>query len=191
VTQYIKSLGKKIDGLYRIRFLKQIYLFNLRHYDVQFLMFKKYGKVNLNTFELLDPKFNYWDETDCKEFNRRKELNRFYFEDNCITLLNHLESFDDLEAVVKNQKMGCGTFITVDYLYMWGSYLAYYAYKHCNVKDIARLCSLSSNIIDGKQTWDTFREFSIDTNDDLLFDESLLVMQEFIEEYGKGDKVMV
>lgn len=184
-TQYIKSIGKKIDCLYRIKDFQQCYIRNLRQYDIQFLMFKKYGRVDLNTFLLVDNMFYYFDGPNCIESNK------YMFECRCRDLLSYLESFDDLEAVAKNTKLNCGTSITKDYIYMWGGYLAYYAYKHCNVKDIARLCCSTANVIDDKQLYDMFCKFGIDFCDTLLFDDALLVMQEFIEEYGKENKVMI
>lgn len=189
-TQYIQSLGNKVDYLHRIRRLDGT-IRNLKEYDVLFLMLKKHGEINTNTFTLLDSVFHDLNISDTNKYDE------ILFESRCIDMLNYFEAFDDSkvsnEMLNKSSNAPIAWKFIEDYKYLFGSYLAYYAYENCDAKDVVNFCSCMNSIddIDAQQLWGALRKINIDVENDSLYDDASIIMQEFIEKYGKGNKAMI
>lgn len=126
-----KDIDKdEIDYFFRIKSIKG-HSVSFRQYDIVLLAFVKFGNLDDNTLPLLQKYF----------LNIEKET----FEENCSNLCQNLCKIEEkYKAKIDEDPsmLGCllsEEFITQNYRYVLGTFLAIYAYKYANFDDIVYL----------------------------------------------------
>lgn len=174
-TDYLlkKKINKEeIDYLYRIKNVKAHSTIFFQ-YEIVILAYAKFGNLDENTIVLLKQFF----------LNIKREV----FENECTTLYKNLciieeknkdrikENPDEFGSILSEK------FIAYNYKYILGTFLAVYAYKHCNFNDIVYLNNHISEF-DEKSVFDICLSIGINLNDKNFSKELFSSIEEYIHD---------
>jgi len=176
-----KEINKQeIDYLFRIKNLTKHSIIFFQ-YETVLLAYIKYGNIDENTISFLQQYF----------LNIQNEA----FEKECITLYKNLCIAEEKnkEKIKKNpNELGrtlSEEFITFNYKYILGTFLAIYAYQYCDFNDIVYLNN-HINEYNDKSIFDICLSIGIDLKDEYFSQKLFNSIEEYIRnkqpDYKKG-----
>ncbi len=161
---------KEIDYLDRIKSTKQHSII-LSQYEIVLLAFLKFGRLNHETVSLLQQYF-----LDISEDDFKKECTILH-KNLCIVEENHKEIIQQ-----NPDKLGCilsNEFISYNYRYILGTFLAFYAHKYANFEDVValnnRICETDNQTIP-----EVCLSIGINLNDENFSEKLFVAMDEYI-----------
>lgn len=166
---------EEMDYYLRLRNIK--YHANaFQSYDVIFFMYQLFGEINLDYFHLLN---GVYFQIELQDFDQK-----------CLSLLQHFEkvekkykidimyekNYDDYEF---SMYLSCG--FCNHYRYLLGGVLAFYAFDHCDMKDIVYLNDhINSEALAHVNIFDFLYRVGIPLTSNNFFDDAFASMKKWI-----------